>query len=241
MDTSEQIDALNASWRAHGAMAIIRHALENISTGRVAVTSSFGADSAVLLHLISKVDRSVPVFFLDTEKHFKETLSYRDKLVELFGLRNLVILKPAADELELLDPEGVLHKTDTETCCNIRKVAPLDKAMDGYTAWITGRKRYQSSDREDIPIFENGRNSKIKINPLANWNPGDIKAYMEWNDLPTHELVAQGYPSIGCEVCTSRVRPGEDERAGRWRDSEKTECGIHITEDGKFVRKLNIL
>ena len=236
MGTQDQVDALNASWRAQGAMAIMRHTLENVPLGRVAVTSSFGVESAVLLHLVSKVDRSVPIFFLDTGKHFKETLYYRDKLVGLFGFRNLMILKPDIEDLESLDPEGLLHKSDTETCCEIRKVAPLDKAMEGYDAWITGRKRYQNSDREDIPIFENGRKNKIKINPLANWNQKDIKSYMEWNNIPAHELQAKGYASIGCEVCTTRVKPGEDSRAGRWRNSEKTECGIHITADGKIVR-----
>jgi len=236
MGTQDQVDALNASWRAQGAMAIMRHTFENVSVGRVAVTSSFGVESAVLLHLVSKVNRSVPVFFLDTGKHFKETLAYRDKLVDLFGLRNLMILKPDIEDLASLDADGILHKSDTETCCEIRKVAPLDRAMEGYEAWITGRKRYQNSDREDIPIFENGRNNKIKINPLANWNQKDVKAYMEWNNIPAHELEAQGYASIGCEVCTSRVKPGEDSRAGRWRDSKKTECGIHITADGKIVR-----
>lgn len=236
METQDQVDALNASWRAQGAMAIMRHTFENVSVGRVAVTSSFGAESAVLLHLVSKVNRSVPVFFLDTGKHFKETLAYRDRLVDLFGLRNLMILKPDVEDLASLDAEGILHKSDTETCCEIRKVAPLDKAMEGYEAWITGRKRYQNSDREDIPIFENGRNNKIKINPLANWNPKDVKSYMEWNNIPAHELESQGYPSIGCEVCTTRVKDGEDSRAGRWRDTKKTECGIHVTADGKIVR-----
>ncbi|MDB2439169.1 phosphoadenylyl-sulfate reductase [Hellea sp.] len=230
------VEALNADWRTQSAMQAITFAAKQKFDGRIAVTSSFGTESAVLLDLVSKVDPTIPVFFIDTGKHFKATLAYRDVLTARFNLKNLVILTPDADDLAAKDPDGILHKSDTDTCCEIRKVTPLDKAIAGVDAWITGRKRYQNADREDMPIFEVGRGHKVKINPLANWNEGDIKAYMTINDLPTHPLAADGYPSIGCEVCTTRVAPGEDARAGRWRGSEKTECGMHITADGKLVR-----
>lgn len=233
---TEKVDALNADWRTQSALEAIRFSATEKFSGRIGVTSSFGTESSVLLDLVSIVDPAIAVFFLDTGKHFKETLAYRDTLKAEFGLQNLIILTPDFAQLTAHDPDGVLHQTNTDKCCDIRKVAPLDAALSGIDAWITGRKRYQNSDREDIPIFEVGRGDKVKINPLANWNEHDISAYMHIHNLPPHPLASQGYPSIGCEVCTSRVKAGEDPRAGRWRDTDKTECGIHRAADGAWVR-----
>ena len=237
LDPARKVDELNADWREQSALQAINFAAKQKFPGRIAVTSSFGTESAVLLDLVSKIDTSIPILFLDTNKHFKATLEYRDTLSTHFGLKNIVILTASSADLLTHDPDGILYKSDTDKCCEIRKVSPLKKAINEYDAWITGRKRYQNEDREDMPIFEVGRGQKIKVNPLANWNEGDIQTYMEAYNLPRHPLESQGYPSIGCEVCTSRVAPGEDSRAGRWRGSEKTECGIHITSDGRIVRE----
>ncbi|MAI91977.1 phosphoadenylyl-sulfate reductase [Ponticaulis sp.] len=234
--TKERVASLNARWRTIQAERVLRLALLEEFPGRIAVSSSFGTESAVLLHLVSRVYKAAPVLFLDTGKHFPETIAYRDELIERLGLRDVRIVRPLENELNDEDPKGDLHKFDFDACCALRKVRPLEYAMDDFDAWITGRKRYQNTDREDLPIFELDTTGKVKVNPLANWTPTDLQTYFSEHDLPRHPLEAKGYRSIGCEPCTSPVAEGEDPRAGRWRESEKTECGIHVTADGKVVR-----
>lgn len=204
---------------------ILREALER-HAGRIALVSSFGAESAVLLHMLSEIDRSVPVLFLDTGLLFAQTLDYRKQLAERLGLSDVRDLRPAFRDLATIDPGGVLWKTDTDACCTLRKVVPLDRALEGFDAWITGRKRFQSASRAQLPVIE-ASGSKTKINPLANWTQHDLEAYAQRHDLPQHPLVRFGYPSIGCWPCTRPVDAGEDQRSGRWADSEKVECGIH--------------
>jgi phosphoadenosine phosphosulfate reductase len=199
--------------------------------GDVGIVSSFGAESAVLLHLVSQVDPSVPVLFLETGKHFPETLAYRDLLIERLGLKDLRNLTPDAEELAKKDESGLRWSYDPDGCCDIRKVKPLAKALLGLDASITGRKAFQASTRATLPRFEidtTDEQGRLKINPLIDWSPERIAAYIEEHDLPPHPLVAVGYPSIGCMPCTSKVAPGEDPRSGRWRGWDKTECGIHV-------------
>ncbi len=235
-DTATEVARLNARWRELQAERVLKMALLEEFPGHIAVSSSFGTEAAVLLHLISRVYRATPVFFLDTEKHFPETLAYRDQLIDFLGLRDVRVIRPCSDELAEEDPDGTLYATDYDRCCDIRKTRPMKYALEGFDAWITGRKRYQNADREDLPIFEADANGKVKVNPLANWSPLDVQTYFDAHDLPRHPLEAQGYKSIGCATCTTPVQDGEDPRAGRWRNTEKTECGIHVTADGKIVR-----
>ena len=234
--TPDRVANLNARWRTLQAERVLKLALLEEFPGRIAVSSSFGTEAAVLLHLISRVYKATPILFLDTGKHFPETLAYRDQLIQEFGLRDVRILHPKASEVQAEDPDGELFALDYDACCALRKVRPLDYAMDEFEAWITGRKRYQNTDREDLPIFEADPNGKVKVNPLANWSPTDLETYFREHDLPRHPLEAQGYKSVGCSTCTTPVAEGEDARAGRWRESDKTECGIHVTADGKVVR-----
>lgn len=208
------------------AETIVAAALE-IYAGKIALVSSFGADSAVLLAMVADIDRSLPVLFLDTGKLFPATLAYRDRLVEALGLTGVITRSPDAANLATADPAGALWMTDTDACCEIRKVRPLATALGPYAAWISGRKRYQAETRANLPLFE-AVNGRIKVNPLLGWDRMRIEAYREARRLPPHPLVAEGYPSIGCLPCTDKVKPGEDERAGRWRGKAKTECGIHI-------------
>ncbi len=234
--TEAEAIALNARYGgldAHDAIAV---AVRDLYPGRVALVSSFGAESAVLLHLLSEVDRSVPVIFLDTGRLFAETLEYRTRLVAHLGLADVRSVTPDADRVLAADPHRALWMTDPDLCCRIRKTEPLADALDGFDAWFTGRKRFQSATRARLSLFEPD-GERIKINPLANWGAGDLAGYMQRHDLPAHPLVARGYPSIGCEPCTSRVAPGEDPRAGRWRGVEKTECGIHtgLEADGSGI------
>jgi len=209
------------------ATSLLRLAIEDLYPGNIALVSSFGADSAVLLHMIAQIDKATPVVFVDTGQHFEETLAYRNTLVASLGLTNVIDAHPDATLLAAEDPEKFLFASDPDRCCEIRKVLPLAKALDGYSAWITGRKGFQSIDRAKMPLFE-AEGERVKVNPLAAWTAGDILSYIKQAELPPHPLVAKGYPSIGCLPCTSAVRPGEDGRAGRWRGRGKTECGIHL-------------
>ncbi|MBX9633719.1 MAG: phosphoadenylyl-sulfate reductase [Magnetospirillum sp.] len=196
--------------------------------GRIAVTSSFGAESAVLLDLVAQVDPALPVIFLDTGELFDETLEYRDALERKLGLTNIRVVRPTdADRKEAED----LWRTDTDRCCELRKVRPLAKAVAGFDALIDGRKRAHGFDRGELGTVQSV-GGVIKISPLANWSEAEIEAHFVARDLPRHPLVAQGYRSIGCWPCTRPTKPGESARSGRWAGSAKSECGIHTVPLG---------
>lgn len=232
---SERVADLNARYRHHGATAVLERAMTDPQVGRIALVSSFGAESVVLLHLVSVIDRTTPVLFIDTEMLFAETIAYQ---AEVAGKLGLTITRITADRAKLAfeDPDNTLHQFNTDACCALRKTEPLERALSGYDAWITGRKRYQGASRAAVDFFEAEGDIRIKVNPLAHWDRADLEDYMVNNRLPRHPLVAKGYPSIGCAPCTSPVSPGEDPRAGRWRNSEKVECGIHFI-NGRAVRE----
>jgi phosphoadenosine phosphosulfate reductase len=193
---------------------------------RLALVSSFGAESAVLLHLAAQVDPGLPVLFLDTGMLFGQTLDYRRMLAARLGLRDVRDLRPSFEDLATADPDASLWQSDTDACCRVRKVLPLDRALAGFDAWITGRKRFHGGSRLTLPVVETAED-KIKFNPLAGWGRAELDAYAAEHDLPAHPLVAAGFPSIGCWPCTNPVEEGADVRAGRWAGSQKTECGIH--------------
>jgi phosphoadenosine phosphosulfate reductase len=218
--------ALNARYGDLDAKAAVALAVDDLYPERIALVSSFGAESAVLLHILSEVDRNVPVVFLDTGRLFAETLEYRTALTDRLGLTDVRTVAPDQDRLASNDPHRALWMTNPDLCCHIRKTEPLQRALKGFDAWFTGRKRFQNTVRSDLALFE-ADGERIKINPLNGWSADDLKAYMTRHDLPQHPLVAKGYLSIGCVPCTTRVRPGEDQRAGRWRGLDKIECGIH--------------
>ncbi len=222
----QEVAALDARLSALPADRILATALREIFPGKIALVSSFGAESAVLLHLVATVDPRTPVIFVDTAKLFPETLAYRDTLRQRLGLTDLRSVSPDAASLSQEDPDGTLWSRNPDRCCALRKVLPLDRALAGFDAWIGGRKRYQSDTRAAVPVVEADAQGRILINPLATWSANDIAAHFAAHDLPHHPLEAEGYRSIGCAPCTDRVADGEDQRAGRWRSSEKTECGI---------------
>ena len=199
------------------AQSLLRLAIEDLFPGRIALVSvvrrRLGGAAA---HGRRQVDKATPVVFVDTGQHFPETLAYRDRLVEQFGLTNIVVAEPDAATLAREDPEKFLFASDPDRCCEIRKVLPLAAALDAYDAWITGRKGFQTSDRARLPLFE-AEGERVKVNPLVGWSAGDSSTTSNRHGLPPHPLVAKGFPSIGCLPCTSRVQPGEDPRAGRWR------------------------
>ncbi len=222
---------LNRLFRGTDAADMLRSVLLDGLAGDIALVSSFGAESAVLLHLVAQIDPAIPVLFLETGKHFAETLAYRDLLVERLGLTSLRNLVPDPARIAAKDDNGLRWSWDPDGCCEIRKVQPLARAVSGFDATITGRKGFQSATRAGLPRFEidtTDAQGRLKINPLADWSPEVIAAYSAAHDLPPHPLVDQGYPSIGCSPCTSKVAAGEDPRSGRWKGWDKTECGIHV-------------
>lgn len=222
---------LNRMFKGTKTLDMLSSVLRDGLAGDVVSVSSFGAESAVLLHLVARVDPSLPVLFLDTGKHFQETLDYRDLLIERLGLTDLRNLTPDAAVLAKRDETGLRWSYDPDGCCEIRKVAPLAGALLGFDASLTGRKGFQSATRAGLPRFEidtSDAQGRLKINPLADWTSDDIAAYFAKYDLPAHPLVAEGYPSIGCSPCTTKVAPGEDPRSGRWKGWDKVECGIHV-------------
>lgn len=233
---SARVHALNARYRHHGAIAVLQGALNDPDFGNLALVSSFGAESVVLLHMVALVDRSTPVLFIDTRMLFAETLIYQQELAERLKLTDLRIIGADQQSIIARDPDATLHQHSPDICCALRKTQPLEGALQPFDGWITGRKRFQAGARAALEFFEPETGSdRIKVNPLAHWAREDVQNYMEENRLPRHPLVARGYPSIGCAPCTSPVGPGEDPRAGRWRGQPKQECGIHFV-DGKMQR-----
>nr|WP_240804403.1 phosphoadenylyl-sulfate reductase [Qingshengfaniella alkalisoli] len=232
---TERVAHLNERYRHHSATSVLERALSDPQVGSTALVSSFGAESVVLLHMVSVIDKTTPVLFVDTQMLFEETLAYQAEVAEKLGLSGVRRIQPCETDLFREDHDGTLHKVNQDACCDLRKTRPLERGLAPFDAWITGRKRFQSGTRAALEFFEADGDRRIKVNPLAHWAPQDVQDYMVNNRLPRHPLVAQGYPSIGCAPCTTPVKPGEDPRAGRWRGADKEECGIHFV-NGKVVR-----
>lgn len=235
-DTPAAADAAALNRRFAGRETeALAHALSG-AAGPFALVSSFGAESAVLLHMAARIDRRVPVLFLDTLLLFPETLDYQLELAGKLGLSDVRRLQPDRVDLFLHDPETALHAADPDACCALRKTRPLERALVGFAGWITGRKRFQSGSRAALPLWEDEPGTgRLKLNPLADWGPAEIAAYIDRHRLPRHPLVAKGFPSLGCTPCTTAVAAGEAPRSGRWRGRGKEECGIHIA-GGRVVR-----
>ncbi len=232
--TAARLTYLQAAAQGRDATGILQLALEEEFAGKAAVVSSFGSESVVLLHLIAQVDPATPILFLNTGKLFGETLRYRDRLQDELGLMDIRSIGPHPDDRARKDPEGTLWSRDTDACCNFRKVIPLRRALEGFSAQITGRKKFQTNARlemQPVEYFE----GRFRFNPLADWTLADIENYEARHALPRHPLVDDGYPSIGCIPCTRRVQSGESYREGRWAGLDKDECGIHTGLDGDGI------
>lgn len=224
--TREDAAALEARWAGVDTSEMLRAILADPPFEALALVSSFGAESAVLLHLVAQIDKSVPLIFVNTQKMFGETLAYRDELAERMGFTDLRVYRPDPYLLAQRDATGLRWSYDPDGCCDLRKVEPLRRALAPFDAWLSGRKGFQGKTRATLPRFEEDE-GRLKLNPLADWDKPRLDAYFAEHKLPRHPLEAAGYPSIGCAPCTSKVQPGEDPRAGRWRGWDKAECGIH--------------
>ncbi|MDP3920050.1 MAG: phosphoadenylyl-sulfate reductase [Candidatus Omnitrophota bacterium] len=228
------LEKLNREFENKTQQEIVDWAAKEFA-GRIAITSSFGPESGVLLHMLSRADKTVPVLFLETGYHFPETLAYRDKLAGLFGLKNVIDLRAdSARKAEIVAKhEGVPYDRDPDLCCQINKVEPLDEAIKGYEAWMSGIRRHQTDYRKSIRFVEEYEGEIYKISPLANFTSRDAWWYLNEHNIPQHPLYERGYLSIGCWPCTRAAQPGDDERAGRWAGKTKTECGIHTFKEVK--------
>lgn len=232
--THARLVELRQKARGCDARGILALALREAFPGRAAVVSSFGSESAVLLHLVSLIDPTTPILFLNTGKLFGETLRYRDRLQDELGLTDVRAIGPHPIERRERDPEGVLWSRDADACCNLRKVVPMRRALDGFSATVTGRKRFQTHARADMQPVEYFE-GRFRFNPLTDWSLTEIEAYFADHSLPRHPLVEDGYPSIGCLPCTRRVQGDQAYRDGRWSGLDKDECGIHTGLDGEGI------
>lgn len=229
-DVDQRLTRLNDELRDASAQTILRASILREWTDELTYVSSFGAESAVMLALIADVDPDLPIVFLETGMHFPQTLDYKQELIERLGLTNVRDIPPSEEERLAEDPKNTLWKTDPDACCALRKVRPLEPALEGFDAWITGRKRFHGGARMSLPVFEHAA-GRFKVNPLAGWTQEDVQAYFKRRELPRHPLTAQGYPSVGCWPCTKPAEDPNDIRSGRWAGQDKSECGLHIDKN----------
>ncbi len=227
----EQIRLDSERFETATPQEIIRWAVDRYFP-QLTMATAFGPEGCVILQMLSEIQPRTHVFNLETGYQFQETLDLRDKIAQRYGI-----------EVELRRPEltveqyeaqhgGPLYKTQPDRCCFDRKVVVLRQAVEGMEAWMSGIRRDQSPDRAQAPIVDwDAKFGLVKISPLANWTKADVWKFIVANDVPYNPLHDQGYPSIGCWPCTRSVHAGEDERAGRWSGTEKTECGLHTHEE----------
>lgn len=234
--SSASLTRLQSFYGELDAQALLRAMILREFPGQIALISSFGTDAALLLSMVAEVDPNTPVLFLETGKHFPETLAYVEELKTRLKLTHIKYLTPDPALLGRIDPAGDLWKTQPNRCCWLRKVEPLTRSVAelGLKALITGRKRYQTQERAEMQSIELDEEGIFRINPLALWSRERQREAFAARGLPAHPLKEKGYRSIGCEPCTAPVGEGEDERSGRWahtiglENEQKTECGIHL-------------
>jgi phosphoadenosine phosphosulfate reductase len=216
----ENLDALNAQFETAVAEDIVKWAHELFGddlTTLCAMTSD-----TVLVDLVARRAPLSEVVFLETGHHFPETRTHVQAVTAKYGDRIRFVEATAGL------PAADMWETNPDQCCHLRKVEPMEAALDPKHAWISGVRRADSPVRADTPVIQIDRRGKVKINPIATWSDDDLQLHLSLHNVPLHPLLTQGYPSIGCAPCTRRVAPGEDPRAGRWSGNAKTECGLHL-------------
>lgn len=230
----EEMEAKSAELETATAQEILRWTVERFAP-RFTMATAFGPEGMCLIHMLAEIAPDTPIFNLDTGYQFQETLDLRERVKDRYGIE-VELKKP---ELDVLAYEalhgGPLYKTKegTDRCCFDRKIRVLEKAVVGYHAWASAIRRDQSPDRAKAPIIGwDKKFSLVKVSPLANWNKGQVWKFILDNDVPYNPLHDNGYPSVGCWPCTRAIQLGEDERAGRWSGTAKTECGLHSLDEG---------
>ena len=227
--TKEELAELSPTLEQKSPQEILRWAWETYGQG-LTMATAFGAEGCAIIAMLSEITRDVYIFNLDTGYQFPETLETRQRLIDRYGIPiHLVSTEQSIPEMEA-EHGSSLYQNNPDLCCYIRKVLPLDKAVQGYDAWISAIRRDQSPARAHAPIVGWDPKFKLaKINPLAHWTKGDVWRYLLTHDVPYNPLHDQGYPSVGCWPCTRAIGAGEDDRAGRWAGTAKKECGLHLT------------
>lgn len=228
---SQDIDlaSLNSRFAPAEPLDVIRWACDTFGD-KIAVSSSFGAESACLLSLAVKVKPDIPVIFLNTGFLFPETLAFRDDLKKRLNL-NVKEYLPSMGHAEFLKQNGKLYETDPDRCCEINKVEPLKRALEGLQCWMSGVRGDQTEYRAGLPFVERKKDGLVKVSPLLHWHTKQVYAYLKSEGLPMHPLWEKGYTSIGCEACTAVPGDPNDPRSGRWKGKNKSECGIHTFQD----------
>ncbi len=236
MHPAPTLETLQEKYSGFAAENLLKAFICDEFPGKIALVSSFGAEAALLLDMVAKIDPATAVIFLDTGKLFPETLEYKETLVRHLKLTNVQTYYPDYVDISRDDPDGALWKKNPNSCCYIRKVKPLNQALEGFDVWITGRKRFHGALRSNLSLLElfDGR---IKVNPLVNWSVEEIKKAYGQRGLPAHPLIQEGYRSIGCACCTALSKDEDNSREGRWQGQDKTECGIHLDEDRRLQRQ----
>ncbi len=224
----ELISTLNKECQGLAPEEILEISIKKFNN-KITYICSFGTESAIILHMISKIDTKFPIFLLNTHFLFPETIAYKNKLLKKLRLTNCLDVFPDELLIKQEDPKNSLWMNNTDRCCEIRKVKPLDKILKNYSSWISGRKSYHQGERIDLKPFEL-LNKKIVVNPLINIKKKETNNYFEANDLPEHPLIKKGYLSIGCIHCTFKTTDKSNMRSGRWKNKIKTECGIHFNK-----------
>ncbi|MWV47419.1 phosphoadenylyl-sulfate reductase [Paenibacillus sp. HJL G12] len=226
LEKEKWIELQAAELEHASAEEVIRVAVETFPN--LTFACSFGAEDVVLVDILQKVSPSTDIFYLDTDFHFKETYETKDRLESKYGIQFVRVSPKLTPEEQAAQHGAELWKSEPNQCCNIRKVEPLTRILSQYDAWITGIRRDQAPTRANAKKVEYDQKfGLVKFNPIADWTSDDVWNYIRENQVLYNPLHDQNYPSIGCEYCTRQVNPGEDARAGRWSDSDKTECGLH--------------
>ena len=226
MDLKSTAEQAGRDLEGASAQDVLRWAVDTFGE-RFAIASSMG--DGLLAHLAGSVVPGVDVLFLDTGYHFAETIGTRDAVAATYdvNVRTVLPLLTVRQQDEEYGPD--LWDRDPTTCCAMRKVEPLARALEPYTAWASGIRRDEAVTRRDARVVEwDDRRGKVKVNPIVAWTQADVDAYVEQHGVLVNPLAYDGYPSIGCAPCTHRVAPGEDPRSGRWSGQAKTECGLHV-------------
>jgi len=226
--TPEQLARWNEELEGRTPQEILRWAVEHFHPGLTFACSFGGPSGMVLLDMIAQIDPTVEVFYLDTDFLFPETYATRDKVIERYGIEPVAYKSKLTPEEQAAEYGDALWNRDPDLCCDLRKVEPNARALEGKRAWISGIRRDQGESRGDAPIAQwDEKFGLMKVLPLVNWLEADVWAYIVKNDVPYNPLHDQNYPSIGCTYCTKAVKPGDDPRSGRWQGVDKTECGLH--------------
>ena len=227
---TEELASWSASFETKPPQELLTAAIERYGQ-KIILACSFGAEDVVLVDMVHRINPSVPLFYLDTDFLFPETYATRDRVIERYGLKPAQIVQVKSlltPQKQAEDYGDALWAGDPDRCCRLRKVEPLTRVLRGYDAWITGIRRDQAPSRAHAGLIEwDPTFELVKINPLARWTWAEVWTYIKVYEVPYNPLHDHNYPSIGCTYCTAPVAPGDDSRAGRWKNFAKTECGLH--------------